>query len=258
MCGLLGGVYDMIWRDAGSSEVTRLAIVYAAATAANLGSNRLCLWKISRPILVMTGVIALLLVVASRFAWKGFREWFLSDRTPESMRRVLIVGAGEGGAIRGARLPAGPRDLSGAPVAFVDDDPVKREPARLRHPRAAGRGGGHPARWSSKKGIAEIIVAMPSVEGRPPGRDRLTLCKSTTLPHAHALRLRTRSASRTAAGIPRAEHVGLPLAPRGGAEYRSDPRIPGWQNRAGHRRRRQYRLGNLPAGRCDIGPETAS
>lgn len=194
MCGLLGGVYDMIWRYAGSSEVTRLAIVYAAATAANLGLNRLCLWKISRPILVMTGVIALLLVVASRFAWKGFREWFLSDRTPESMRRVLIVGAGEGG-VYAARICQQNRAKFGSPVAFVDDDPVKRK-MRINGIPVCGSIKEIP-QVVIKKEIDEIIVAMPSAKGDRLG-EILTLCKST--------RCRTRTLSDP-------NEVGKPNAP---------------------------------------------
>lgn len=175
MCGLLGGVYDMIWRYAGSSEVTRLAIVYVAATATNLALNRLCAWKMSRPILVITGMISLLLVVASRFAWKGFREWFHSDRNPEKTRRVLIVGAGEGG-VYASRICQQNRAKLGMPVAFVDDDPVKRK-MRINGIPVCGAISEIP-QIVLKKEIDEIIIAMPSAKGDRLG-EILTLCKST-------------------------------------------------------------------------------
>ena len=96
-CSVVGGVYDMIWRYAGAAEFARLAVVYLISTAAILALNRLAAWRISRPILAMTGVIALLAVAVSRFSWKLLREFLRARQNADGSARILIVGAGEGG-----------------------------------------------------------------------------------------------------------------------------------------------------------------
>ena len=174
-CSIVGGVYDMIWRYAGAAEFARLAVVYLISTAAILALNRLAAWRISRPILAMTGVIALLAVAVSRFSWKLLREFFRARQNADGSARILIVGAGEGG-VYAARICQQNQKVFGHPVAFADDDPLKR---RMRI-------GGIPVCGTidevpqivEKMEIDEIIVAVPSTKG-----DRLAeivaVCKGT-------------------------------------------------------------------------------
>ena len=174
-CSIVGGVYDMIWRYAGAAEFARLAVVYLISTAAILALNRLATWRISRPILAMTGVIALLAVAVSRFSWKLLREFLRARQNADGSARILIVGAGEGG-VYAARICQQNQKVFGHPVAFADDDPLKR---RMRI-------GGIPVCGTidevpqivEKMEIDEIIVAVPSTKG-----DRLAeivaVCKGT-------------------------------------------------------------------------------
>ena len=173
----------------------------------------------------MTGVIALLLVVASRFAWKGFREWFLSDRTPESMRRVLIVGAGEGGVYaaricqqnrRNLRLIPSPswttiRSSAGcASAAFPSAASIEEIPQVVDQ---KGNRRDHRRRCRRTKGdrLGEIVCRCAN----PPAAARAC----SPIPDEVG-------SVRDGAGLPRAEHVGLSLPRRGGAGHGSDPRIP--------------------------------
>ncbi len=174
-CSVVGGVYDMIWRYAGAAEFARLAVVYLISTAAILALNRLAAWRISRPILAMTGVIALLAVAVSRFSWKLLREFLRARQNADGSARILIVGAGEGG-VYAARICQQNQKVFGHPVAFADDDLLKR---RMRI-------GGIPVCGTidevpqivEKMEIDEIIVAVPSTKG-----DRLAeivaVCKGT-------------------------------------------------------------------------------
>ncbi len=174
-CSIVGGVYDMIWRYAGAAEFARLAVVYLISTAAILALNRLAAWRISRPILAMTGVIALLAVAVSRFSWKLLREFLRARQNADGSARILIVGAGEGG-VYAARICQQNQKVFGHPVAFADDDLLKR---RMRI-------GGIPVCGTidevpqivEKMEIDEIIVAVPSTKG-----DRLAeivaVCKGT-------------------------------------------------------------------------------
>ena len=174
-CSIVGGVYDMIWRYAGAAEFARLAVVYLISTAAILALNRLAAWRISRPILAMTGVIALLAVAVSRFSWKLLREFFRARQNADGSARILIVGAGEGG-VYAARICQQNQKVFGHPVAFADDDPLKRK-MRIGGIPVCGTIDEIP-QIVEKMEIDEIIVAVPSTKG-----DRLaeivSVCKGT-------------------------------------------------------------------------------
>ena len=109
-----------------------------------------------------------------RFGWKICREAYYARRSDPEHNRVLIVGAGEGGAYAARACQEG-RHLSGAPVAFVDGQSRKARPARVRHPRAR-RGGGHP-RPGREKGHLRDHHRHPPHQGKPPQRDRLRVAK---------------------------------------------------------------------------------
>ena len=94
---LLSGVYDIIWRYAAAPELFRLAAAYAVAGIATLVVENLLHWHISRPVLVLTPIILLFMVIASRLAWRWLRE-LVRRNGIRRKARILIVGAGEGGA----------------------------------------------------------------------------------------------------------------------------------------------------------------
>ena len=172
---IVGGVYHMMWRYAGGRELFRLMFLCAAATAVVLICNRVFAWKMPRSLFSLIGIFDFLLVGASRFGWKILREAYYARRSDPEHNRVLIVGAGEGGAYAARACQEG-RHLSGAPVAFVDDDPEKRG-LRVCGIPVLGEVEDIPD-LVEKKGISEIIIAIPRIKG-----DRLnkivSVCKST-------------------------------------------------------------------------------
>ena len=85
------------------------------------------------------------------------------------------MGAGEGG-VYASRICQQNRAKFGMPVAFVDDDPVKRK-MRINGIPVCGAISEIP-QIVLKKEIDEIIIAMPSAKGDRLG-EILTLCKST-------------------------------------------------------------------------------
>ena len=117
---IVGGVYHMMWRYAGGRELFRLMFLCAAATGVVLVCNRVFAWKMPRSLFSLIGIFEFLLVGGSRFGWKICREAYFARRSDPEHNRVLIVGAGEGGAYAARACQEG-RHLSGAPVAFVDD-----------------------------------------------------------------------------------------------------------------------------------------
>ena len=174
LCSIAGGVYEMIWRYAAGREIFRMALVYAVGTLATLLLNQLVPWHISRPVLVMAGMIAVVLVVAQRYFWKRLLD-LLSGGAKAGRKRILIVGAGEGGAYA-ARICQQNRANFGTPVAFADDDPLKRK-MRVNGIPVCGAIDEIPD-IVKQKSIDEIIVAIPGGSG-----ERLTeivsICKST-------------------------------------------------------------------------------
>ena len=173
VCGVVGGVYDMIWKYASGKEIQRLAIVYAIAGALTIVWLELGKWHISRPVLMMTAIVMLVLVAVSRFTGKQIQE-MAAGRRRTGKARILIVGAGEGG-VYAARICL-QNGLFGTPVAFVDDDPLKRH-MRVNGIPVLGTIADIPE-IVEKKDVDEIIVAVPGTRG-----ERLTeivsICKST-------------------------------------------------------------------------------
>ncbi len=172
---IVGGVYHMMWRYAGGRELFRLMFLCAAATGAVLICNRVFAWKMPRSLFSLIGIFDFLLVGGSRFGWKICREAYFARRSDPEHNRVLIVGAGEGGAYAARACQEG-RHLSGAPVAFVDDDPEKRG-LRVCGIPVLGEVEDIPD-LVEKKGISEIIIAIPRIKGNRLN-EIVSVCKST-------------------------------------------------------------------------------
>lgn len=174
-CSVIGGVYDLMWRYAGAGEIMRLAVVYIVSMTVTLVLNRVIPWYISRPILVMTAMCMLVLVASTRFMWKLVREFARSRGSGDQTRRILIVGAGEGG-VYAARICQQNRAKFGMPVAFADDDPLKRK-MRIGGIPVCGTIAEVPEIVRAKE-IDEIIVAVPGTRGERLGKI-VAICKST-------------------------------------------------------------------------------
>ena len=172
---VVGGVYHMMWRYAGARELFRLMFLCAAATGAVLICNRVFAWKMPRSLFSLIGIFDFLLVGGSRFGWKICREAYFARRSDPEHNRVLIVGAGEGGAYAARACQEG-RHLSGAPVAFVDDNPEKRG-LRVCGIPVLGEVEDIPD-LVEKKGISEIIIAIPRIKGNRLN-EIVSVCKST-------------------------------------------------------------------------------
>ena len=172
---MVGGVYHMMWRYAGARELFRLMFLCAGATGVVLIMNRVFAWRMPRSLFSLIGIFEFLLVGASRFGWKICREAYYARRSDPEHNRVLIVGAGEGGAYAARACQEG-RHLSGAPVAFVDDNPEKRG-LRVCGIPVLGEVEDIPD-LVEKKGISEIIIAIPRIKGNRLN-EIVSVCKST-------------------------------------------------------------------------------
>jgi len=119
------GLFSGLWRYVGLHDLGRILWVSIACTAVSYGVVRGVLGWVEYPrsIIILTGVLAGGFLAGIRLAVRWFREW-LQIVGPTS-RRVAVVGAGNAGELLVRDLQANPA-YNYKPVAFVDDDSVKR------------------------------------------------------------------------------------------------------------------------------------
>jgi FlaA1/EpsC-like NDP-sugar epimerase len=117
-----------------------------------------------------TGVLALYLLLTlcgvggARFIARAVYERPPRDfRARRDARRVLIVGAGDGGRLVLREILRNP-ELGLAPVGFVDDDPTKRG-MRLERVRILGNTQSDLPRILDEAEPDELIIAIPSAPG---------------------------------------------------------------------------------------------
>ena len=159
------GLYRRAWRYASIQEA--LAVVGAVTVGTFFNAVLTLLWFQSttpRSIVVLDWFLCIAMVGGSRFLLrvKAQRE-AVQNAPKEALKRVLIVGAGDGGvlAARELRNHYGP---SVKLVGFIDDDPLKRNQTILGYPVLGTR---HDlARVAAQHQVDEIIISMPSVPRR--------------------------------------------------------------------------------------------
>ncbi len=119
-------VYRTLWRYLSVAD----AVVILRATTVGTGAAALALLLVfrfenfSRAVFVFDWLLASALIISSRAFALWLRHWFTS-RPRSGTRRVLIVGATDGGSVALrllTRVGAGPYHA----VGFLDDDPGKR------------------------------------------------------------------------------------------------------------------------------------
>lgn len=160
--GLTTGLYRGRFRRHGFDEAGALAIT-AGTVGAVLVATEHVLWNIGREgqILVLSTSVAVCIMFGHRYARRARAQHIMAKasggRTP-----LIIFGAGEGGyrAVTTMQvLDAGPY----RPVAFIDDDPLKR------NLRVSGIGvdgtSDDLARVALKHGATEVLLAIPSATG---------------------------------------------------------------------------------------------
>jgi UDP-GlcNAc:undecaprenyl-phosphate GlcNAc-1-phosphate transferase len=119
------GVYRGIWRY---TSVDDLIVFAKAVVISSIASMLAVLFAFrfegfSRTVFVIDAMLLLMLLAASRMAFRLFRQ-VLPVSDGRSGCRVLIYGAGDAGELLLREL-LNNRELQYAPVGFVDDDPKK-------------------------------------------------------------------------------------------------------------------------------------
>ncbi|MCP9439476.1 MAG: polysaccharide biosynthesis protein [Nitrospira sp.] len=153
------GIQRGLWRYVGLHDLGRILWASLAGSAVFYGLVHFLLGakEYPRSVIILTGLLSGLYLAGIRLAVRWFREW-LRMISP-SARRVLIVGAGNAGEQLVRAMLSDP-DYHCRPVAFVDDDPVKRGKHVHGIPVVGTTADVKTA--VDRVGAHEIIVAIPS------------------------------------------------------------------------------------------------
>jgi len=167
-------LYSRIWEYASINEM--VSIVVASSCSILLDYflvDLLVLPGLPLSVFVMSWIAIIVFIGASRIWWRLFRDYVLKVASPG--RRVLIVGAGDAGALL-VREIQNNHQLGLDAVAFVDDSPAKKGKMLLGLPVKGGRD--QIPRLVEDLDIEEIIIAMPSRPGKEI-REIVEICKKT-------------------------------------------------------------------------------
>ncbi len=183
----LFGLYRRMWQYAGSRELLAVimassvaTVVLAAITYGVLRPFRL-ISGFSRPMMVIDWLLNILFLGGVRFSSKVM--WDLNfgrkgkGMSTHSSRRVLIVGAGDAGAMILREMQNNP-GINLEPVGFVDDD-ARKVGNYIHGVKVLGTRKDIPDIVSRHK-VDEAIIAMPTAPGRAI-REIVKICEGTGL-----------------------------------------------------------------------------
>ncbi len=169
------GMYQKWWRYTGQRDYTRIIQAVGVATLlmavyavvfhpVTVGSGRgETTLSVAPGVLAFFFLIALFLVGGARFVAHAVYERPLRGfRAKPDARRILIVGAGDGGRLVLREIMRNP-ELGLNPVGFVDDDPLKRR-QRVDGVRVLGTTA-ELAEVLDETEPDEVTIAIPSAPG---------------------------------------------------------------------------------------------
>jgi UDP-GlcNAc:undecaprenyl-phosphate GlcNAc-1-phosphate transferase len=158
---LFFGVYRGIWRYTGMDDL----VVFAKAVAGgSLVSILILLFKFrfqgfSRAVFVIDALVMFLLLSGSRVAFRLFRRVLPAGGASKG-RRVLIYGAGDAGELLLREL-LNNRELSYAPVGFIDDD--RKKQGKVIHGLRVYGGNGMLAKIVGDQQIEQLLISTPRI-----------------------------------------------------------------------------------------------
>ena len=176
ICLAFAGIYTSMWKYAGSDELIRIAIGSIAAVICVTAYISLTQQVIPRSIYIITGMLMMLLIGLSRYAYRfirnlrspgNFNSFVLrvgnKDIIGGQVTKVMVIGAGDAGATIIKEIKQH-REYGKKVIVALDDNPAKIG-SRISGVKVVGD------RTKIKqivrqKGIDEIIVAIPSANNK--------------------------------------------------------------------------------------------
>jgi FlaA1/EpsC-like NDP-sugar epimerase len=163
------GLYRRLWAYASIQELKLIALaVTTASILVGVGMTILSLLlpfrDYSRSVLFIDWALSILAVGGLRFSLRIISESQINQRSKGVRnQRVVIVGAGEAGALVVRELQRNPNSYL-EPVCFVDDDPAKQRQEIHSIPVAGTLN--DLAQVIEANRVEEVIIAIPSAPGQ--------------------------------------------------------------------------------------------
>jgi FlaA1/EpsC-like NDP-sugar epimerase len=169
------GIYRRLWRYASVDELLLIVFTVGAGSTVSLLYSWYFELMLPRSVYVIYGVLLLFFIGGSRFSLRVLAKYLKKINGNNNGRRpVLIVGAGDAGAMAARELKKHESTLGTRLVGFIDDDPNKRGQVIHGLP-VLGTRDDLPG-IVEEKGIKEIVIAMPSA-AYSEQRKIINLCK---------------------------------------------------------------------------------
>lgn len=180
------GLYRRYWRYAGVAELVSVFVATSLATIVLAVLVAAALWtdtidSFPRSVIGIDWLITLMCTGGVRLAVRVMSESFgtlPSAKTQDGLRRVLVAGAGDAGAMVVREMQRNPQ-LGIVPVGFLDDDPTKRGKRIYGVPIIGPLE--KLASVVTAERIGEVVIAMPRAGGRTLRRVA-ELCRDAGVP----------------------------------------------------------------------------
>ena len=156
-------LYKKVWQYASIQELIAIfkAVTFSILSIAAI--QMFALGTVYSRTLVVTLMLHVLLIGASRFSWRMYRDTMLNDQKNKNRTRTLIIGAGNGGNLVARQLMNS--EMSELyPVAFIDDDPAKQRLELLNVPVAGQID--DIKEVVKEKEVEHIVIAIPSLSSK--------------------------------------------------------------------------------------------
>lgn len=166
----LFGLYRRMWIYASMRELRLIVMAVTTASAIIspimlvLFANRLFV-SFPRSVLIIDWVTSLMLIGGSRYGLRMLAEAVNKNsslKTPTSSKHILIIGAGDAGALVAKELLKNPT-ISRKPVGFLDDNPEKQR-QQIHGIPVIGQLADLPKVVTTQR-IDEVVIAIPSAPG---------------------------------------------------------------------------------------------
>ncbi|MEI2690889.1 MAG: nucleoside-diphosphate sugar epimerase/dehydratase [Anaerolineae bacterium] len=185
------GLYSRFWRYASVGELTQIGaavlvstiIIVALFFVVRIPALGLCdaiepACALPRSIPFIDALLVVLVIGLTRFSVRTADLYLQRGRAGQITQRVLIVGAGEAGAMIAREMRTNPQ-LGLDPIGFIDDDPEKKG-VRIRSLSVLGNRAMLPILVGEHK-IDQVIIAMPTAPGKTI-RELLAICEEAEVP----------------------------------------------------------------------------
>jgi len=172
----LFGLYNRLWQYASINEL--ISIIYAVTVGTGcviMAVYFLAPTRYPNSVTMLFWLTTIFLIGGSRFIWRLLQDGVFHSHIPGAPKRVLIIGAGDAGALAVRELKNS-NYREGHPVGMIDDA-LRKQQLKFMGIPVLGTRADIPRVVKDEK-VEEVIIAMPSAPGDVI-RDIAMLCEKS-------------------------------------------------------------------------------